>query len=299
MRIGLVLGAGGALGGVWMAGALHGLSEELGWDPTSADRVVGTSAGAMVGALLSCGVSPGYLAAHCAGEELGGLSAALTRAEASRLEAGGLSRGRGPGSWALALGAATRPYRYTPAAVVTGWLPRGRHATEPLKEPIRMLAGGGWSPRRGYRAVACDYATARRETLGAMHGALADAVAASCAIPGFYRPVSLAGRRFVDGAVHSTSNLDVLAGSGLDLVICLNPMSSPDPMPVHTVWERAMAALRRDAGRRLAREARAVRESGTETLLIQPTAADLEAMSHHDSDRRRVVEVARAAVRAS
>ena len=51
-------------------------------------------------------------------------------------------------------------------------------------------------------------------------------MAASCAIPGFYRPVKIGGRRYVDGGVCSASNLDLLAGRGLDLVICLNPLSS-------------------------------------------------------------------------
>ena len=55
------------------------------------------------------------------------------------------------------------------------------------------------------------------------------AVAASCAIPGFYRSVRIGDRRYVDGGVHSTSNLDLLAGEGLDLVICLNPTSSLYP----------------------------------------------------------------------
>ena len=55
---------------------------------------------------------------------------------------------------------------------------------------------------------------------------LADAVAASCAIPGFYHPVTIAGRRYVDGGLYSTSNLDILRGAELDLVICLNPLTS-------------------------------------------------------------------------
>src|SRR3954471_2897221 len=104
MRIGLVLGAGGVLGGSWMAGALHAVSEELEWDPAGAESVVGTSVGAMVGGLLACGVSPSYLVAHCSGEQPPGVSAALTRAEASRAD-GATDRERralaelGPGSW--------------------------------------------------------------------------------------------------------------------------------------------------------------------------------------------------------
>ena len=51
MRVGLVLGAGGVLGGAWLTGGLHALAEETDWDPGSADFIVGTSAGSMIGAL--------------------------------------------------------------------------------------------------------------------------------------------------------------------------------------------------------------------------------------------------------
>src|SRR3954453_19929852 len=141
MRIGLVLGAGGVLGGSWMAGALQAVSDELGWDPSAAESVVGTAVGAVVGGLLACGVSPSYLVAHCSGEQPPGVSAALSRAEASRAdratdrERRGLAE-LGPGSWRLALTSLTRPRRHTPAAVLAGWLPRGRTEIEPLKEAI-------------------------------------------------------------------------------------------------------------------------------------------------------------------
>ncbi|HSO98901.1 MAG TPA: patatin-like phospholipase family protein [Solirubrobacteraceae bacterium] len=71
-RIGLVLGAGGILGGAWLVGALHAIASETGWDPGSADYIVGTSAGSMVGALLACGVPPWFMVAHSAGERLEG-----------------------------------------------------------------------------------------------------------------------------------------------------------------------------------------------------------------------------------
>ena len=51
MKVGLVLGAGGVLGGAWLTGGLNALARETSWDPGSADFIVGTSAGSMVGAL--------------------------------------------------------------------------------------------------------------------------------------------------------------------------------------------------------------------------------------------------------
>ena len=44
MKVGLVLGAGGVVGGAWLTGGLHALATETGWDPAEADYVVGTSA---------------------------------------------------------------------------------------------------------------------------------------------------------------------------------------------------------------------------------------------------------------
>src|SRR2546423_14974298 len=46
-RVGLVLGAGGVLGGAWLAGGLAAIARETGWDPFTADYIVGTSAGAL------------------------------------------------------------------------------------------------------------------------------------------------------------------------------------------------------------------------------------------------------------
>lgn len=122
--------------------------------------------------------------------------------------------------------------------------------------------------------MACEYDTGRRvafERDDAPAASLGDAVAASCAIPGFYRPEEIAGRRYVDGGVASTSNLDVLADDGLDLVICLNPTSSLHAPQPRTLGERAAAMVREASGQRLGSEAKRVRASGTDVVLIQPT----------------------------
>ena len=67
MKVGLVLGAGGVVGGAWLTGALHALATETGWDPAEADYVVGTSAGSMIGALCASGVPPWFMVAHSRG----------------------------------------------------------------------------------------------------------------------------------------------------------------------------------------------------------------------------------------
>src|ERR1019366_8831327 len=71
-RVGLVLGAGGVLGGAWLVGALHAIASESGWDPGSADHIVGTSAGSMIGALVAFGVAPRFMVARSVGGELDG-----------------------------------------------------------------------------------------------------------------------------------------------------------------------------------------------------------------------------------
>src|SRR5689334_20914957 len=181
MGIGLVLGAGGVSGGSWLTGALEGLEMELGWDPAGAERIVGTSVGAVVGAMLSSGVSPSYLAAHCAGKRPGPISQALARAEASRLDETFRRQrrlaDRGPGSWALALSTLSRPRQHPPGAVLAGWLPRGLTTTDPIKDAVRMASDRAWDLHDGFHAVACDYRTGRREALGPGDAPLPDAVA--------------------------------------------------------------------------------------------------------------------------
>ena len=288
MKVALVLGAGGVQGGAWLTGSLEAIADETGWDPMEADRIVGTSAGAMIGAIVSAGVPLWWMVAHSAGESINGLT------DASGRPAADADRNAGarfypdlwpppmwPGSWRLALTTLRDPFSYPPATVTAGWLPRGFISTEPLKETVRRVVPSGWSPHPGMRVVASDYETGKRVVFGrdgTPPAELADAVAASCAIPGFYKPVEIARRRYVDGGMWSTSNLDVMSHRDLDLVICLNPTSSLHPTRAWNPLEAIPRAVRTGAGRRLGSEARKLRAAGTEVVLIQPTAEDLDSM---------------------
>ncbi|HET8980550.1 MAG TPA: patatin-like phospholipase family protein [Solirubrobacteraceae bacterium] len=312
-RVGLVLGAGGILGSAWLIGALTAIAAETGWDPGTADYIVGTSAGSVVGALLASGVPPWLMLAHTAGELLdepaaadaadaagdAGTAAPADRSAgaAFRLDRGGLALG--PGSWRLALASLARPYRYSPMAVVSGWLPRGIVSTEPLKATVRRACADPWAPHPNFWAVAVDYTTGRRTAFGRQGSPpaqLDDAVAASCAIPGFYRPVKIGGRPYVDGGVHSTSNLDILRREPLDLVVALNPMSSLHAEATRHPAERLALRMRQAAGRRLGAEARRLREAGMEVVLIQPTVQDLDVMGANLMSARRRREVTHTAV---
>ena len=305
MKVGLVLGAGGIQGGAWLTGGLDALAEETGWDPASADYVVGTSAGSMIGALCASGIPPWFMVAHSRGETFAEVTDARGRpaAESDRAAGAGFRLERtwppiGPGSWRLALRTVTSPHRYTPATVATGWLPRGIFSVEGLKDTVRRVVPGGWSPHPNLWIVACDYETGRRTPFGrsgAPSADLADAVAASCAIPGLYHPVTIDGRRYVDGGIYSASNADVLRDEGLDLVICLNPTSTLHPIRAINPRDAFNIAFQRASGRRLGSEAKKLRDSGAEVVLIQPVHEDLRAMGPNlmrTGNRNKVIEVA-------
>jgi NTE family protein len=301
-----VLGAGGVLGGAWLVGALHAIATETGWDPGSADYVVGTSAGSMVGSLISCGVPPWFMVAHSAGAVHDGITDARGESASGADRSAGaryrLHRGLplGPGSWRLGLASLARPYRYSPSAVVAGWIPNGLVSTEPLKDTVRRACGeGSWAPHPNFWAMAVDYETGRRVAFGredAPAAELPDAVAASCTIPGFYRAVTIGGRRYVDGGVRSTSNLDVLRDEKLDVVIALNPTSSLHQNAGGTPGERIARVMRQASGRRLGSEAKRMRAAGVEVALIQPTVHDLDAMGTNLMSRARRNEVIETAV---
>jgi NTE family protein len=307
MRVGLVLGAGGVVGGAWLTGGLYALATETGWDPAEADYVVGTSAGSMIGALCASGVPPWFMVAHSRGESFDEVLDARGRPASEADRAAGavfnLHRGApsiGPGSWSLALRSLARPRRHTAAAVMSGWFPKGMISTDPLKAQIRRVVPEGWSPHPNLWIVACDYATAERVAFGredAPTADLADAVAASCAIPGFYHPVTIDGRRYVDGGMHSASNLDLLREVELDLAICLNPTSTLHPTRALNPREWPNLVFRRGSGRRLGSEAKRLRADGTEVVLIQPTGDDLAVMGPNLMSGRRRNEVIAVATR--
>ncbi|MGI8461499.1 MAG: patatin-like phospholipase family protein [Solirubrobacterales bacterium] len=291
MRVGLVLGAGGVMGGAWLTGGLDALARETGWDPAEADYLVGTSAGAMIGALCAAGVPPWFMVGFSKGESFEGVTDAEGRPAATADRTGGavyrVERGAlplAPGSWRLAFNAITRPRSHTPVTMAAGFLPRGIISTEPLREQIRRVVPEGWSNHPGLRIVACDYSSGRRVPFGregTPQAELADAVAASCAIPGFYRPVAIAGGLYVDGGIYSTSNLDILCDEELDLVICLNPTSSLHPIRAWNPADRIATTWRNASGRKLGSEAKKLRAAGTEVILVQPTGEDMAVMGNN------------------
>jgi NTE family protein len=295
-----VLGAGGVVGAAWLAGGLEALEAETGWNPARAERIVGTSAGSLMGSLLAAGEAPWRDADDTrpgAGDRLA--DAGERPEDSDRSGGAGFSLVRGlpwlgPGSPRLALSALLHPSPQSPMQLVLGLMPQGLISTADVEDVIRRAVPSGWVDHPGLWVVACDYDTGEPTAFGrpaAPPADLADAVAASCAIPSFYHPKTIAGRRYVDGGLHSGSNLDVLVGEDLDLVICLNPTSSRHSVTMGTLEERASALMRSYSGRRLGSEAKRLRATGTEVVLVQPTDADLEVMPTNLMSRRRRREV--------
>ncbi|HVL80365.1 MAG TPA: patatin-like phospholipase family protein [Actinomycetota bacterium] len=300
-RIGLVLGGGGVLGAAWLVGSLQALASETGWEPASADHIVGTSAGSAVGALVASGMPPWFLVYHQRGGPTHGMTdrygQPVAGAEESSSALFRLSK-RIPrlvlGSPELALRTMINPLRYPPATALSAWIGRGVFETEQIGRLIRSVVAEGWADHPNLWVVTVDYRTGRRVVFGRPPAPETDlwrAVEASCAIPGFYEPVRIGGRPYIDGGAWSASNLDLLSEEGLDLVVCLNPMSTLNIGPPTTIGERVERRIRGQVGRRLGREARKLRERGTEVLLIQPGEEDLDAMGINmmDPKRRRLV----------
>src|SRR5918996_4704683 len=151
VKVGLVLGAGGVLGGAWLVGGLSALARETDWDPGSADYIVGTSAGSMIGALVASGIPPWFMVAHSRGEVFEGLNGPDGRPAADADRSAGaafrLHRGLpllGPGSLRMAFTALSNPLRHTPLQMVAGWLPAGFVSTDSLKDSVSRVVPSGW-----------------------------------------------------------------------------------------------------------------------------------------------------------
>jgi NTE family protein len=282
VRIGLVLGGGGLVGAAYHAGTLTALETDLGWDPRTADVIVGTSAGSMIGSLLRLGVGAGDLAAHTV-DAIGAATHPLVterRIPVTELPPPTLAslahwpRPVGLAIWSQWL---TRPWRINPLRALTALLPDGRLAILSQLDFLDEASGGVW-PRDPLWLPALNRRNLRRVVFGRdnVDASLADAVAASCAIPGYIAPVRIGKDFYVDGGVHSATNADVLRDEELDIVVVLSPMSA------ERVTGRGVgAAMRHSASEKLEREARKLRAAGTRVVTFAPGP---EVIAHAGTD---------------
>lgn len=297
MRWGLVLGGGGILGGAWMAGALSALEHVHGLDARDADLIVGTSAGAVTASMLGAGVSVDEIVAHQVGDLRRAGPLAHIEWDYDHATGGSLPprpKLFGPGSASLVTRNARRLTRMPPTALLAALLPEGRGNLDTVGHLIRGLVPHGWAPHRGLRAVAMDFESGRRVAFGdpgAPPAELADAVMASCSIPGWYHPMTINGRRYVDGGACSCTNVDLAAGLGLDEVFVLAPMVSFAMDRPTNVRARMERQWRERITRRCLREVAKVHRGGTDVTVVGPGPEDLELMGGNlmATDRRHVV----------
>ncbi|MGW3621360.1 patatin-like phospholipase family protein [Micromonospora arida] len=205
-----VLGGGGVAGIAWEVGILTGLADE-GVTVTPEATLIGTSSGAVVGAQLTSGTPLAELferqrrgVAHETSPALGLLH--LLRLARAQLFA------RSPEQAARRLGRLALAARIDDPS-------RQRRTAE------ARLPNHAWPDDLDLRVVVVDTGTGASRTITRHDGVpLVDAVAASCAMPISAAPVSIGDRRYMDGGMRSTLNLDLAPGNGP--VIALAPSTA-------------------------------------------------------------------------
>jgi len=251
----LVLGGGGVAGIAWITGLLTGLAD-AGEDVTGADVLIGTSAGAAVAAQLGSGLSLAELFARQADparqatEIPADIDLLAMSAEMSEFMTGVATTEearRRIGAWAL--GAQTVPEA-------------ARRAVIESRLPVH-----DW-PLRRLVLTAVDAQTGEPRIFDNDSGvSLVDAVAASCAVPGVWPPVTIDGHRFIDGGFRSLDNADLAGGSAR--VTIVSPMGYDPPFPVPVPLRAVVDQLLAD---------------GSEVTVLVPDAASMAAIGANPLD---------------
>jgi NTE family protein len=297
--VALVLGAGGVLGQAYHAGVLAALHRELGWDPRSAEFVVGSSAGSVTATLLRLGVAASDLAAIATGSPLSLESASLVERilpDASDLPSpppGDWLRPWRPPSRALLARTARRPWAFRPEVAAMTMLPPGRIDLTDRAAPLHDLVGDRWPEDLWICASRrSDGGRVVFGRPGSPPAPLATAILASCAIPGYFAPVTIGEVEYFDGGVHSSTNADVLRTARPDVVVVVSPMSAS-----YFPLGAPDALLRWASHRRLDRESRRLDWMGSVVVRIEPGGASMKAMGLQPMNAARSQQVAVAAYR--
>jgi NTE family protein len=201
-RTALVLGGGGITGIAWETGLMAGLAER-GVDLSGADLVVGTSAGSVVGTQLTSGAELEAMYARQLEPPTGEQVARMTRSMLAQY------------AWAL-LRSRGRDVEFRRRVGTLALAAEKAGLTPSEQERIDVIGGrlvrSEW-PERALVVTAVDAVTGEFRTFDRDSGVpLVLAVAASCAVPGVYPPVTIDGRRYIDGGMRSAANADLAAG---------------------------------------------------------------------------------------
>ena len=251
----LVLGGGGVAGIAWTTGLLAGLAGN-GHDLTGAELILGTSAGSAVAAQLGSGLPLGEL---------------LARQTEPALQAAEIPADIDFEKFGQDFAAAFTDL--SDFDEVRRRIGKVALAAETVSEADRRAAVASrlpsheWSSRR-IVLVAVDAETGEPRQFDRASGVdLVDAVAASCAVPGIWPPVTIGGRRYVDGGVRSGENADYAAGFACVTIIA--PMGTDSPMPV----EKPLAEVIEE-----------LRAGGTGVAVIAPDEASVAAIGVNSLD---------------
>lgn len=266
----LVLGGGGPVGIAWECGLIAGLAQ-AGVDLGAADFTLGTSAGSFVGARLAMGA------------EAAGLAEPIL-AEAARAASAPPREGpqRKPADLRFLMEKMTEAQTSlrNPAEVraeIGAWALAAETIGEDdfiasFGRSFAGLAADYW-PERGYACTAVDAETGGFQLWTKDSGVgLTRAVASSCSVPGVYPPVTLKGRRYIDGGMRSGTNADLAGGHELVVLVALR-LGDGGPN------DRMRA--------RLEEEIASLKDGGSEVLLITPDAASQTAFGANLMDFRR------------
>ena len=255
----LVLGGGGVTGIAWEIGMLAGLADK-GLVLSAADLVVGTSAGSVVGAQIRSGASIEQLYEQQLEDASGEIAARMSPLTILRF----IALSAWPGDPARARARTGR------AALRATTVPEG----ERLRVIESRLPKSEW-PAERLLVTAVDAVSGEAKIFDNQSDTdLVHAVAASCAVPLVWPPITIAGRRYIDGGVRSVANADL--AEGCSRVVVLAPIT---------------ATLRRGSG---IRDQLAALGPNVRSIVVSPDAESRRAIGNNVLDPARRAASARA-----
>lgn len=272
----VVLGGGGPVGIAWETGLAAGL-ERAGVRLRDADLFLGTSAGSVVGAQLAFGTPPDDLISMYARIDDAGHPSQKPVDFAALIQQ------------FMQLFLSSDPPEKVRADMGAFALKADTISEDEWLDTFRRMpgmAGGAWPDRR-FVCAAVDAASGEFITWDRDAGVPLDrAVASSCTVPGVYPPVTINGRRYIDGGVRSATNADLARGYDAVLIVSIT-------MP----GANAVPAIAEATQRQLDGEIATLRESGSRVEMIVPDEASLQSFGLNLMDFSRREPVAEAGAR--